>query len=39
VVFAAQVEDLVDDLGWRLVGMVFWNGLLVDQPGFADLPE
>lgn len=37
VAFAAQVVDLVDDLGWRLVGRVLWNGLLVDQPGFAVL--
>jgi hypothetical protein len=37
VVFAAQEEDLVDDLRRCLVGRVFWDGLGIDEPGFASL--
>lgn len=37
MIFAAQVEDFLDDLGWRLVSRVLWNGLCIDQPGFAAL--
>ena len=39
MIFAAQVKDLLDDLGRGLVGRVLRNGLWVDQPGFAVLLE
>ena len=37
VIFALQVKDLLHDLGRCLIGSVLWNGLLVNQPGFAAL--
>jgi hypothetical protein len=37
VIFAAQIEDLVDDLGRDLVGRVLGNGLGVDQSRFTAL--
>ena len=37
MIFAAQVENLVDDLGWCLVGRVLRNRLGIDQSGFAAL--
>ena len=37
MISAAQVKDLLHDLGWRLVSRVLWNGLCIDQPGFAAL--
>ena len=37
MIFAAQVKDLLHDLGCRLVSRVLWNGLCIDQPGFAAL--
>lgn len=37
MIFAAQVEDFVNDLRRRLVGRVIRNGFFINQPGFAAL--
>jgi hypothetical protein len=37
VIFSAQIEDCFDDLGWRLVGRVLWNWLLVARPAYVVL--
>ena len=37
VVFAAQAQNFIDNLRWRLAGRVFGNRFLNDQPGYAAL--
>jgi hypothetical protein len=38
MVIAAQVQNLLNDLGWRLIGRVLWNGFSILQPFLASGP-